>query len=189
MHKMTRRQVIAMIPSSTVLLCPAILNAQTNIDAEWADIPTTAPVGESYLINVPAGPAEVDVTSLLPGEITVIARPTDDEAYASTGMTQYIAIHHRTAEQIDFGTANDRDGTIQNPSYFVANLVCTHRGKAIGITGNPVSPFACTDRGDRHSSIYDATGLGVSGASDGEYLSIPDYEISVTDDAVIIRLA
>lgn len=189
MHKMTRRQVIAMIPSSTVLLCPAILNAQTNIDADWADIATTAPIGENYLIEVPTGPAEVDVTALLPGEVTVIARPTDDETYGSTGMIQYIAVHRRTDEQIAFGATNDREGTVQNPAYFVANLVCTHRGKAIGITGNPDAPFACTDRGDRHSSVFDAVGLGISGASEGEYLSIPDYEISVTDDAAVVQLA
>ncbi|WP_181820917.1 hypothetical protein [Loktanella sp. D2R18] len=186
---MTRRQVIAMIPSSTVLLCPAILNAQTNIATEWADIPTTAPIGEKNLIEVPAGPAEIDVTALLPGEVTVVARPTDDESYASTGMIQYIAVHHRTADQITFGETNDRDGAIQNPAYFVANLVCTHRGKAIGITGNPEAPFACTDRGDRHSTVFDATGLAISGASEGDYLSIPEYEISVTDGAVVIQLA
>jgi hypothetical protein len=188
MYKMSRRQVIAMIPSSTVLLCPAILNAQTNIDADWTDIGTTTPIGETNLVEVPAGPAEIDVTALLPGEVTVIARPTDDETYASTGMIQYVAVHRRTDEQIIFGETNDREGTVQNPAYFVTNLVCTHRGKAIGITGNPDAPFACTDRGDRHSSVYDATGRGVSGASDGEYLSIPEYEISVTDNAVIIQL-
>ena len=189
MHKMTRRQVVALIPSSTVLLCPAILNAQTNIDDEWADIPTNTPIGETYLVNVPEGPAEVDVSALLPGEVTVIARPTADEQYASTDMVQYIAVHHRTPAQIAYGEENDRDGTVQDPAYFVANLVCTHRGKAIGITGNPDAPFACTDRSRRHSSVFDATGLGVSGASDGEYLSIPDYQLDISDEAVVLRLS
>ncbi|SFR61318.1 hypothetical protein SAMN04488005_3256 [Yoonia tamlensis] len=189
MHKMTRRQVIAMIPSSTVLLCPAILNAQTEIDTDWADIPRDTPIGHNSLIEVPAGPAEIEISALLPGEVTVIARPSEDETYASTGMIQYVAVHHRTAEQIAFGQANDRAGTVQNPAYFVTNLVCSHRGKAVGITGNPSAPFACTDRGGRHSSVYDAAGFGVSGASKDEYLSIPDYQLSVSGDTVVIALA
>jgi hypothetical protein len=189
MYKMTRRQVIAMIPASTALLCPAILNAQTDIDADWADIPKNTPIGQNNLIELPAGPAEIDVSALLPGEVTVIARPTEDETYSSTGMIQYIAVHRRTDAQISFGEANDREGTIKNPAYFVANLVCSHRGKAIGITGNPEAPFACTDRGGRHGSVYDVTGLGVSGASDGEYLSIPDYEIAGANGVVIVQLA
>jgi hypothetical protein len=189
MYKMTRRQVIAMIPASTVILCPAILNAQVDIDTEWADIPKNAPIGQTNLMEVPAGPVEIDVSALLPGEVTVIARPTEDDAYSSTGMVQYIAIHHRTDAQVSYGAASDREGTIQNPAYFVANLVCSHRGKAIGITGNPEAPFACTDRGGRHGSIYDASGFGVAGASEGEYLSIPDYQLSVVGGSVVISLA
>lgn len=189
MYKMTRRHVIATVSSSAVLLCPALLNAQTDIDTEWADIPDDRPIGETSLINVDAGPAEVDVSALEPGEVTVIARPTTDETYSVTGMTQYVAVHRRTAEQIAFGEVNDRDGTIQNPEYFVVNLVCTHRGKAIGITGNPEAPFACTDRGGRHASVFDASGFGVSGASENEYLSIPDYTLTVVDGTVVVGLA
>ncbi|PJI85409.1 hypothetical protein BC777_3411 [Yoonia maricola] len=188
MYKMTRRHVITTLSTSAVLLCPAILNAQTNVDEDWADIPDDTPIGQDRLIEVGSGPADVDVSELQPGEVAVIARPTDDEAYSATGMTQYIAVHRRTADQIAFGAANDRDGTVQNPEYFVVNLVCSHRGKAIGITGNPEAPFACTDRGDRHSSIYDASGFGVSGASEDEYLSIPTYTIAADGGQVVVSL-
>lgn len=187
MYKLTRRHVIATLSSSAVMLCPAILNAQT-VDVDWGDIPTTAPVGEKVLFNVDAGPATVDVTELQAGEVAVIARPTTDEAYTATGMTQYVGVLRRTAEQVAFGEANDRNGTVQDPEYFVVNLVCTHRGKAIGITGDPSVPFACTDRGDRHSSNYDASGHGVSGAGEDENLSIPEYTIT-TGDQVVLALA
>ena len=187
MHKLTRRHVIATLSSSAVMLCPAILNAQT-VDLDWNDIPTTAPVGEKTLVNVEAGTAEVDVTALQPGEVAVIARPTDDEAYTATGMVQYIGVLRRTEAQVVFGVENDPAGSVQNPEYFVVNLLCTHRGKALGITGDPSVPFACTDRGERHSSNYNASGRGVSGAGDGDTLSIPEYQISV-GETVILTLA
>lgn len=188
MHKMNRRHVITTISSSAILLCPALLNAQTNLDEAWADIPDDKPIGEDRLITVAAGSAEIDVSELKPGEVTVIARPTTDAEFSATGMIQYIAVHRRTAEQIAFGTANDRDGTVQDPEYFIVNLLCSHRGKAIGLTGNPDAPFACTDRGSRHSSVYNAAGFGVSGASEAEFLSIPDYTISANGGQVVITL-
>ncbi len=188
MYKMTRRHVITTISTSAVLLCPAILNAQTNLDTEWADIPDNKPIGEDRLITIGADTSEVDVSELLPGEVTVIARPTENTEFSATGMMQYIAVHRLTEEQIAFGAVNDRDGTVQNPEYFVVNLLCTHRGKAIGITGNPEAPFACTDRGSRHSSVYDATGFGISGASEGEYLSIPEHTITADGGQVVVTL-
>ena len=188
MHKISRRHVIATLSSSTVLLCPAILNAQT-VSVEWSGIPTDKPIGQNQLLEVGAGPATVEISALAPGEVAVIARPSDDPNFSSTGMTQYVAVHRRTAEQMAFGAANDRDGTVQDPNYFVANLVCTHRGKAIGLTGDPAAPFACTDRGSRHSSVYDASGFGVSGASEGEAMSIPDYSLAVAGDTVTLSLA
>ncbi len=189
MHKMTRRHVLTTISTSAVLLCPALLNAQTNIDEAWADIPDDRPIGEDSLITVGAGPTDVDVSALQPGEVTVIARPTADAEFSATGMMQYIAVHRRTAEQIAFGATNDREGTVQNPEYFVVNLLCSHRGKAVGLTGNPQAPFACTDRGSRHSSVYDASGFGVSGASEGEHLSIPAHTITTDGDQVVVTLA
>jgi len=184
MQKLSRRHVIATLTSSSVLLCPALLNAQVSLD--WDGIPTDTPMGQDQLITVDAGPAQVDVSDLQAGEVAVIARPNPDAAYTSTGQIQYVAIHHRTDAQVT--AANDRDGTVQDPRYFVVNLVCSHRGKAVGLTGDPDAPFACTDRGSRHSSVYDASGFGVSGASEGEYLSVPDYTLT-TDDAVILSLA
>lgn len=185
MHTLTRRHVIATLTGSAVLLCPAILNAQaTPLDLEgWEGIPYDKPLGQAQTIDVDADAAEIEISALQPGEVAVIARPTTNEAYAATGMIQYIAVHHRTADQI--AAAKDRDGTVQDPAYFVVNLLCTHRGKAIGITGNPEAPFACTDRRGRHSSVYDVSGFGVSGASEDEYLSIPNYTLSVGDNVVL----
>ncbi len=187
MHQLTRRHVIATLSGSVALLCPAILNAQvTTVELDWDDIPDNTPIGQNETFTVEAGPAEVDVTALQPGEVAVIARPTTDEKYTATGMMQYVAVHHRTADQI--AAAEDRDGTIQDPAYFVVNLLCTHRGKAIGMTGNPEAPFACTDRRSRHSSVFNVSGFGVSGASKDEFLSIPDYSLNV-GDSVILQLA
>ncbi|MEO1641552.1 MAG: hypothetical protein AAFU41_20170 [Pseudomonadota bacterium] len=187
MHRVSRRHVIATLTSSTVLLCPAILNAQS-VQLDWDNVPTDTPLGQNQLIEVAAGPATVEISALAPGEVAVIARPTEDPEYSATGMIQYIAVHHRTEAQIAFGAANDRDGTVQDPAYFVVNLVCSHRGKAIGLTGNPDAPFACTDRGSRHSSVFDASGFGVSGASEDEYLSVPDYTISANGSDVVLTL-
>ena len=186
MHQLTRRHVIATLSGGAVFLCPAILNAQSAADLGWEDIPDDTPIGQNQTITVDAGPAEVDITRLQPGEVAVIARPTTDEEYAGTGMIQYVAVHRRTEAQI--AAAEDREGTVQDLGYFVVNLVCTHRGKAIGLTGNPEAPFACTDRRSRHSSVYNVSGFGVSGASEDEYLSIPDYTLSV-GDSVILQLA
>ena len=179
MYKLSRRHVLATLSSSAVMLCPAILNAQA-LDLGWDDIPTTEPIGQSSLMMIEEGPADIDLSELAPGEVAVIARPTTDDAYSATGMTQYIGVLHRTEAQIAYGADNDRDGVIQVAAYLVVNLVCPHRGKAIGISGDPDRPFACTDRGARHSSEFDASGMGVDGASDGDPMSIPEYSIDGT---------
>ncbi|APX12900.1 hypothetical protein [Tateyamaria omphalii] len=190
MHKLTRRHVIARLTgATTALFCPAILNAQTNLARDWGDIPTDQPIGEDRLIEVAPGLAEIDLTELRPGEIAVIARPTDDPEYSETGMTQYVAVHHRTEDQIAFGEANDREGTVQDPRYFVVNLLCTHRGSAVGLTGDPLAPFACTDQRERHASVFDVTGMGVAGASQDEYLSVPDHMVTETAAGIILELA
>ncbi len=184
MHKLTRRHVIATLSSSAVLLCPAVLNAQT-VDVDWDGIPTTEPIGQTSLMEVGAGPAEVDVTALQPGEVAVIARPSDDEFYTSTGMTQYIGVLRRTATQIAASAETDPDG-LQDPEYLVVNLVCPHRGKAVGITGDEAVPFACTDRGGRHSSNFNASGQGVSGASDAsDQMSVPEHTIAAGDTVML----
>lgn len=184
MKTLTRRHVIASFSSSAVMLCPALLNAQI-ADLGWEDIPTTQPVGESILVEVGAGPAELDVSVLEPGEVAVIARPSDDEVYTSTGMTQYIGILRRTAAQMEASAQSDPDG-VQDPEYFVVNLVCPHRGKAVGITGNEAVPFACTDRSGRHSSDFNASGQGVAGASDeSDQLPVPAHSVTRTDGVIV----
>lgn len=186
MQKLTRRHVIATMTSSAVTLCPAILKAQTTADlSSWSGTPTTEPIGQDQLITLAAGPAEVDITALGAGEVAVIARPSDSDDHSSTGMTQYVGVLRRTVEQVAYGAANDRDGTVMDENYLVVELTCPHRGKAVGITGDPNAPFACTDRGNRHSSDFDASGMGVAGASKGDPMVIPAYSIAVGSKVVL----
>ena len=189
MITLTRRHVIASFTGTAVSLCPAILNAQSIPEPDWGDIPTTAPVGQTSLVDLPAGPASLDVSTLQAGEVAVVGRPNSSDAYSATGNVQYVAIMRRTDEQIAFGQANDPAGAVQDPRYFVVELVCTHRGKAIGLTGNPAAPFACTDRGSRHSSFFDASGLHVAGAGDTRHLPVPQYTLAMDGDQVVVNLA
>ncbi|MEM8554863.1 MAG: hypothetical protein AAGF71_08585 [Pseudomonadota bacterium] len=188
MHTLTRRNVIATLSSSAVMLCPQILNARSlDLLEEWLDIPTTAPVGQASLVNVAAGPATLDITELGPGEVAVIARPTDDDNYSNTDMVQYVGVMRRTDEQIAYGVENDRAGEVQDPRFYVVNLLCPHRGKAIGITGDINRPFACTDRRGRHASDFSVSGEGVAGASAGEdWLSVPDHTLEITENDDVI---
>ncbi|MEL6584849.1 MAG: hypothetical protein AAFQ36_13550 [Pseudomonadota bacterium] len=188
MYTLTRRHVLMTAAGSALTLCPAILNASVELDA-WETLPDDTPVGYDKLMSVEAGPATVEISDLMPGDVAVIARPTDDPEYAATGMIQYIAVHVRTDEQIAFGAENDPAGATQDQRFFVVNLVCTHRGKAIGITGDPSAPFACLDRGRRHSSVYNASGLGIGGASEGDQLSIPAYTIADADGLITLEIA
>ncbi|MEL6700293.1 MAG: hypothetical protein AAFO58_01235 [Pseudomonadota bacterium] len=177
MQKVSRRHVIATLSASSVMLCPALLNAQAQID--WPDsVADNKPIGEDRLITLASANEPVDVSDLQPGEVAVIARANDGPDFSNTDQTQYVAVLRRTDDQI--AAANDRDGTVQDERYFVANLVCPHRGYAIGMTGDASIPFACTRRGGRHGSEFDAAGLGVAGASDGEYMSIPAYTLDAS---------
>lgn len=188
MQKLSRRHVLATLTGSAVMLCPALLNAQGNIDAEWADVPTTTPIGQDKLMELPAGAAQVDISDLAPGEVAVIARPNSADTYSATGSVQYIGVHRRTDEQIAFGADNDAPGAVKDPRFFVADLVCPHRGKAIGFTGDPAVPFACTDRGGRHSSNFNASGMGIGGASVGDPMAIPAYEIADSGGTIVLSL-
>lgn len=185
MQHLTRRHVIASLTSSTVLLCPAILNAQV-VDFEWQGSPDESkPIGQDQTINLPAGAGEVDISALQPGEVAVIARPSDDSKHADTNMTQYIAVLHRTVAQMAQG---DSPAAAQDSRYLVADLVCPHRGNAIGMTGIPEMPFACTKVGSRHNGRFNAAGMGVAGATEGDPMSVPDYTI-VVGDTVVLSLA
>lgn len=187
MKTLTRRHVLASFSGATLSLCPAILNAQ-NFD--WGgSVAENKPTGETQLAMLPAGPARVDISILEPGEVAVVGRPTTDPEYSNTDMVQYVGVTRRTEAQIAFGQANDRPGTVQDPRFFAVNLVCPHRGKAIGMTGNPATPFACTDQGRRHGSIFDASGLGTKGASEKEFLSIPSYSLEISGSSAVLLLA
>ncbi|MEM1102035.1 MAG: hypothetical protein AAGH73_10980, partial [Pseudomonadota bacterium] len=121
-----------------------------------------------------------------PGEVAVLARPSSEGMFSGTGGIQYVAVHHRTAAQ---QAAASGGAAAQNPQYLVVNLVCTHRGAAIGITDDPSRPFACTRLGSRHGSVYDVSARGVAGAADdSDVLSVPAYTLS-TGGAVTIELA
>ena len=179
MHKLTRRNIIATMTSSTVLLCPRILGAQT-VDLDWNGIATDTPVGMDALFELPAGPGTVDISALSPGDVAVIARPSNEGEFSATGQVDYIAVLHRTDAQIAAAQATGQAITTQNPAYLVVSLVCPHRGKAVGMTGDPALPFACTDRRSRHSSVFDVAGTGVSGASEKEKMKVPNYTLEGT---------
>lgn len=184
MHKLTRRHVLATFAGATVTLCPAILNAQSALDLWGQEVADTQPFGQKSVIEVGEGAASIDVTDLTPGDVAVISRPTDNFDYERLGFIQHIAVLRRTDAQIAVAPAGDQD-----PRYFVADLLCPHRGFAIGITDNPDMPFACTKRGDRHSSMFDSTGLGVAGKSTGDPMSVPSYTMDITGDGQAITQA
>jgi len=78
---------------------------------------------------------------------------------------------------------------VQEPRYFIANLVCPHRGNAIGMTGNPDIPFACTKRGSRHDTVFNASGRGLTGGGEGDDMSIPPYTLALTESGGTITEA
>ena len=133
-----------------------------------------------------AGESEVEISALQPGQVAVVGRPSDDGAYTNTGGVRYIAILRRNDAQM---AVEAPAIAVQDPNYFVADLTCPHRGFAIGITGLPDAPFACTKTGSRHKSVFNAGGLGISGASDGELMSVPDHTIENSGASVVVRFA
>jgi len=172
MKKISRRHVIVTIASTATFLCPAVVNAATSADLSgWANIPTDSPVGVSKILQLGSGPASIDISELKPGDVTVIARPNDSEDYAGTGQTQFIAAMRK-----------DKD-------YLIVELTCPHKGKAIGLTGDPNVPFACTKRGRYHSSEFDSNGLGVAGKSSGDPMIIPKHKLSSSNGKVVLELA
>ncbi len=172
MKKISRRHVIVSLASTATFLCPAVLNAATTADlTSWADIPTDSPVGLSRILRLNSGPASIDISALKPGEVTVIARPNDSDDYAGTGQTQFVAAMRK-----------DND-------YLIVELTCPHKGKAIGLTGDPKVPFACTKRGRYHSSEFDSNGLGVAGKSSGDPMIVPEHKLSSSNGKVVLELA
>ncbi len=172
MEKITRRHVIVTLASSTAFICPSVLNAATNADlSSWDNIPTDSPAGLKQILRLSTGPASVDISELKPGDVTVIARPNNRWDYAATGQTQFIA-----------ALCRDTD-------YLIVELTCPHKGKAIGLTGDPKVPFACTDRGRYHSSEFDANGMGVAGKSSGDRMIVPEHRLNISNGKVVLELA
>lgn len=180
MQKLSRRQVIATFSAATVTLCPAVLNAAVY---GWPDgYSDTEPQGAASTIEVSAGEA-VDITALEPGEMAVLSRANGAGEFTNTGGVQYVGVLHRTPDQIAAGAGG---AATQDDRYIVVNLVCPHRGYAIGLTDDPSTPFACTRTSGRHGSIFNAGAAAVGGATDeGELLSVPEYMLSVGDTATI----
>ena len=171
MKKISRRHVIVTLASTATFLCPAVLNAATSADlSSWANIPTDSPVGLSKIVRLSSGPASVDISELKPGDVTVIARPNGSEDYAGTRQTQFIAVMRK-----------DKD-------YLIVELTCPHKGKAIGLTGDPKVPFACTKRGRYHSSEFDSNGLGVAGKSSGDPMIVPEHKLTSSNGKVVLEL-
>ncbi|MDC3108033.1 Rieske 2Fe-2S domain-containing protein [Paracoccaceae bacterium] len=172
MKKISRRHVIITLSSTVTFLCPAVLNAATSKDlSSWANIPTDRPIGLSQILQLSSGPASIDISGLKPGDVTVIARPDDSADYAGTGQTQFVAVMRK------------------NKEYLVVELTCPHKGKAIGLTGDPKVPFACTKRGRYHSSEFDSNGLGVAGKSSGDLMIIPEHKLTNSNGKVVLELA
>ena len=171
MKKISRRHIIVTLASSAAFLCPAVLNAATSTDlSSWANIPTDSPAGLTEILRLSKGPANIDISELKPGDVTVIARPDDSADYAGTGQTQFVAAMRR-----------DKD-------YLIVELTCPHKGKAVGLTGDPEVPFACTKRGTHHSSEFDSNGLGVAGKSSGDPMIIPEHKLNSSNGKVVLEL-
>ena len=172
MKEISRRHVIVTLASTATFLCPALLNAATTADlTSWANIPTDSPAGLTQILRLDNGPASIDISALKPGDVTVIARPNDSADYSATGQTQFIAAMRR-----------DKD-------YLIVELTCPHKGKAVGLTGDPKVPFACTDRGRYHSSEFDSNGLGVAGKSSGDPMIVPEHKLTSSNGKVVLELA
>ena len=172
MKKISRRHVIVTLASTATFLCPAVLNAATSADLSgWANIPTDIPMGLIQVLRLKNGPARIDISQLKPGEVSVIARPNNGADYAGTGQTQYVAVMRR-----------DKD-------YLIVELTCPHKGKAIGLTGDPKVPFACTKRGRYHSSEFDSNGLGVAGKSSGDPMIVPEHKLNSSEGKVVLELS
>ena len=172
MKKISRRHVIVTLASTSTFLCPAVLNAATTTDlTSWANIQTDSPAGVTEILRLGNGPASIDISELKPGDITVIARPDDSAEYAGTGQTQFVAAMRK-----------DKD-------YLIVELTCPHKGKAIGLTGDPKVPFACTKRGRYHSSEFDANGIGVAGKSSGDPMIVPEHKLTSSNGKVVLELA
>ncbi|SHG93400.1 hypothetical protein SAMN05444003_1610 [Cognatiyoonia sediminum] len=185
MKTISRRHVILTLSSATITLCPALLNAQA-VEFDWGeDVPTNVPRGEDQTVMLAAGETDVDISSLTAGQVAVIGRPTDDPEYSNTDGIQYVAVLRRTDAQIEQGAPEQ---AVADPRFFVANLVCPHRGYAVGVTDLEVAPFACTKRGSRHGSVFNAGGFGVAGRSEGDFLSVPDYQINDNGGQIILTL-
>ena len=172
MKKISRRHVIVTLASTATFLCPAVLNAATTVDLSgWANIPTDIPMGIKQVLRLGNGPTSIDISQLKPGDVSVIARPNDSADYAGTRQTQFVAVLRR-----------DKD-------YLIVELTCPHKGKAIGLTGDPKVPFACTKRGRYHSSEFDSNGLGVAGKSSGDPMIVPEYKLNSSNGKVVLELA
>ena len=172
MKKISRRHVIVTLASTATFLCPAVLNAATTADLSgWANIPTDIPMGLKQVLRLGKGPASIDISQLNPGNVSVIARPNDSADYAGTGQMQFVAVMRR-----------DKD-------YLIVELTCPHKGKAIGLTGDPKVPFACTKRGRYHSSEFDSNGMGVAGKSSGDPMIIPEHKLSSSNGKIVLELA
>ena len=172
MKKISRRHVIVTLASGVTFLCPAVLKAATSADlSTWANIPTDSPAGLTEILRLGKGPASIDISELKPGDVTVIARPDDSADYAGTAQTQFVAAMRK-----------DKD-------YLIVELTCPHKGKAIGLTGDPKVPFACTKRGRYHSSEFDSNGLGVAGKSSGDPMIVPEHKLTGSNEKVVLELA
>ena len=92
MKKISRRNVIVTLASTSTFLCPALLNAVTTADlSSWANIPTASPAELSQILRLVGGHAIFDISELKPEDFTVISLQDDSVDYSGTGQTQFVA--------------------------------------------------------------------------------------------------
>ena len=184
MQKLTRRNVITTLTASSIILCPAVLNAHDDEDFSWGpSIDTSKPSGQDRLVLLKGRSEPVDISDTLPlDRLQLLAFLRTIKIILAPGWCSMLLFLRRTSSQIEAAKKNDRTGKVKDPRYFVVNLICPHKGFAIGITSMENRPFACTKEGDRHHSIFDSSGFGVHGKSSGEYMSVPEYTLDIETD-------
>jgi hypothetical protein len=76
----------------------------------------------------------------------------------------------------------------RDKDYLIVELLCPHKGKAIGLTGDPKAPFACTKRVKLTRVMLTTFGLGVAGKSSGDPMIIPKHKLNSSNGKVVLEL-
>ena len=92
MKKISRRNVIFTLASTSIFLCLALQNAATTADlSSWDNILTDSHAGLSQILRLVGGPNIIDILELKPGDVIVISLQDDSVDYSGTRQTQFVA--------------------------------------------------------------------------------------------------